>query len=299
MMSPAAAVHSRNIRAILLIVVAIFFMSTMDAVAKLLVEANYSVIQILAIRGLVLMPVLCFWLFTHGGFQAIKTKRYKGHSLRIVLGVLAPLLFFLSLRKLPLADATVIFFISPFVMTALSVPLFKEKVGIHRWGAIFVGFMGVLFVMQPTSGLLEVEAFMVLGGSLCYCGIMLTGRVLSRTETTFTIIFYSNVGLMVITGIIALFTWEPIQLPDIGFVVLMAILSLAANICLIKSFALGEVGVIAPFEYTGLLWAVLLGYFVFGDFPAANVWIGVVVIAASGLYMIYRENLRRGTDRRE
>ncbi|MEX0582443.1 MAG: DMT family transporter [Sneathiella sp.] len=299
MMSPAAAVHSRNIRAILLIVVAIFFMSTMDAVAKLLVEANYSVIQILAIRGLVLMPVLCFWLFTHGGFQAIKTKQYKGHALRIVLGVLAPLLFFLSLRKLPLADATVIFFISPFVMTALSVPLFKEKVGIHRWGAIFVGFMGVLFVMQPTSGLLEVEAFMVLGGSLCYCGIMLTGRVLSRTETTFTIIFYSNVGLMVITGIIALFTWEPIPLPDIGFVVLMAILSLAANICLIKSFALGEVGVIAPFEYTGLLWAVLLGYFVFGDFPAANVWIGVVVIAASGLYMIYRENLRRGTDRRE
>ena len=77
----------------------------------------------------------------------------------------------------------------------------------------------------------------------------------------------------------------------------MAILSLAGNICLIKSFAMGEVGVIAPFEYTGLLWAVLLGFFIFGDFPAVNVWIGVVVIAGSGLYMIYRENLKHGIDR--
>tara|TARA_R110000787_G_scaffold173158_3_gene285796 strand:- start:13048 stop:13989 length:942 start_codon:yes stop_codon:yes gene_type:complete len=296
-MLPDTAINSRNIRAILFIVVAIFFMSTMDAVAKLLVEADYSVLQILAIRGLVLMPALCFWLFTHGGLGSIRTRQYKGHALRIVLGVLAPLLFFLSLKKLPLADATVIFFVSPFVMTALSVPLFKEKVGIHRWSAIVVGFMGVLFVMQPTSGLLEIEAFMVLGGSLCYCGIMLTGRVLSRTETTFTIIFYSNVGLMLITGAMALFTWEPMPLQDIGLVVLMALLSLAGNICLIKSFASGEVGVIAPFEYTGLLWAVLLGFFVFGDFPAVNVWIGVVIIAGSGLYMIYRENLKHGTDR--
>ncbi|WP_339634072.1 DMT family transporter [uncultured Sneathiella sp.] len=296
-MLPDAAINSRNIRAILFMVVAIFFMSTMDAVAKLLVQADYSVVQILAIRGAVLMPALCVWLFTHGGLGSVKTRQYKGHALRIILGVLAPLLFFLSLRKLPLADATVIFFISPFVMTALSVPLFKEKVGVHRWGAIIVGFMGVLFVMQPTSGLLEIEAFMVLGGSLCYCGIMLTGRVLSRTETTFTIVFYSNIGLMVITGAIALFTWEPMPLQDIGFVVLMAILSLAGNICLIKSFAMGEVGVIAPFEYTGLLWAVLLGFFIFGDFPAVNVWIGVVVIAGSGLYMIYRENLKHGIDR--
>ena len=174
-MLPDAAINSRNIRAILFMVVAIFFMSTMDAVAKLLVQADYSVVQILAIRGAVLMPALCVWLFTHGGLGSVKTRQYKGHALRIILGVLAPLLFFLSLRKLPLADATVIFFISPFVMTALSVPLFKEKVGVHRWGAIIVGFMGVLFVMQPTSGLLEIEAFMVLGGSLCYCGIMLTG----------------------------------------------------------------------------------------------------------------------------
>ncbi len=274
-------------------VTGIFFMSTMDAVAKLLVEANYSVIQMLAIRGVVLMPFLCAWLFARGGPRLIKTRKIRGHGLRIIFGVFAPLLFFQSLKELPLADATVIFFVSPFVMTALSVPLFKEKVGIHRWSAILIGFAGVLIVMQPTSGLLKMEAFMVLGASLCYCGVMLTGRVLSQTETTFTIIFYSNVGLTAIAGLISVFFWQPMPLSDVGLVVMMAILSLGGNICLVRSFALGEVGVITPFEYTGLLWAVLLGYFIFADFPALNVWVGVVVIAGSGLYMIYRENLRR------
>jgi drug/metabolite transporter (DMT)-like permease len=285
--------ESGNIRGIMYMVVGIFFMTAMDATAKLLVEANYSVIQMLAIRGAILMPLLLIWILARGESHMIKTRRIGGHALRIGFGIFAPLLFFQSLKELPLADATVIFFISPFVMTALSVPLFKEKVGIHRWSAIFIGFGGVLFVLQPTSGLFKVEAFMVLIASLCYCGVMLTGRVLSRTETTFTIIFYSNLGLLVASGIAAIFIWQPMPLFDLGLVALMALLSLAGNVCLVKSFAVGEVGVITPFEYTALVWAVLLGYFVFSDFPALNVWIGVVIIAGSGLYMIYRENLRR------
>ncbi|MDF2366588.1 DMT family transporter [Sneathiella sp.] len=292
-MSLTSLTESGNIRGIIFIVVGMFFMTSMDAVAKLLVEANYSVVQMLAIRGAVLLPLLLIWVGARGESHMIRTRQIGGHALRIAFGIFAPLLFFQSLKELPLADATVIFFISPFVMTALSVPLFKEKVGIHRWSAIFVGFAGVLFVLQPTSGLLKVEAFMVLAASLCYCGVMLTGRVLSRTETTFTIIFYSNLGLLVASGIASIFVWQPMPMIDLGLVVLMALLSLAGNICLVRSFAIGEVGVITPFEYTALLWAVLLGYFVFADFPAFNVWIGVVIIAGSGLYMIYRENLRR------
>jgi len=292
-MSLPLPVQSNNIQGIFLMVVGVFFMSSMDAVGKFLVEANYSVFQILAIRGMINLSLLFAWLYTHGGLHSVKTRRYGGHGLRIVLGLMAPLLFFHSLKEMPLADATVIFFISPFVMTALSVPLFKEKVGIHRWGAIFVGFSGVLIVMQPTSGLLEIEAFMVLGASLSYCGIMLTGRWLGTTETTITLLFYMTLGTTILTGLTSIFFWQPIPLKDIGLIALMALLSLAGNTCLIKSFSVGEVGVITPFEYTGLLWAVLLGYFVFSDFPALNVWVGVAVIACSGLYMVSRENRRR------
>lgn len=293
----SAPVKLNNIQGIFLMVVGVFFMSSMDAVAKFLVEANYSVFQILAIRGCFNLTLLVAWLVTHGGLSSVKTRQYGGHGLRIVLGLMAPLLFFLSLKEMPLADATVIFFISPFVMTALSVPLFKEKVGVHRWGAIFVGFTGVLIVMQPTSGLLEIEAFMVLGASLSYCGIMLAGRWLGTTETTFTIIFYMTLGTTLLSGLASIFFWQPIALQDLGLIGFMAMLSLAGNLCLIKSFSIGEVGVITPFEYTGLLWAVLLGFFIFSDFPALNVWVGVAVIGCSGLYMVYRENLRSKKER--
>ncbi len=274
-------------------ILGVFLMSTMDAVAKLLVEANYSVIQILAIRGSFNLTLLFIWMFTHGGLQIVRTRQYGGHGLRIILGLMAPLLFFTALRNMPLADATVIFFISPFVMTALSVPLFKEKVGIHRWGAIAVGFMGVIYVVQPTGGVFEVEALMVLGASLSYCGIMLAGRWLGTTESTFTIIFYMTLGTTCIMGLLTPFVWQPMPLADVGLVAALALLSLSGNICLIMAFNTGEVGVITPFEYTGLIWAVVLGFVFFSDFPAFNVWVGVAAIGASGLYMVYRENRHR------
>jgi len=232
-------------------------------------------------------------MMTHGGVRTIKTRQYGGHCLRILLALAAPMLFFLSLKTLPLADATVIFFVSPFIMTALSVPLFREKVGLHRWGAIVIGFTGVLIVMRPTSDILESDAILVLGASLAYSGVMLSGRWLGRTETTFTIVFYTVSGVTLLALLICPFFWQPMTLKDVGLVAVMAILSLLGNLFMVKSFSIGEVGVITPFEYTGLLWAVLLGYFVFSDFPAANVWLGVAVIGCSGLYMVYRENLRR------
>tara|TARA_R100000005_G_scaffold96082_1_gene80550 strand:+ start:3108 stop:3989 length:882 start_codon:yes stop_codon:yes gene_type:complete len=289
----APSFSAGNIRGIMFMIAGIFFMSSMDAVAKFLVQADYSVPQMLAIRGAVLIPLLIVWMMMRGGPGILRTRQIGTHGIRVVFGVLAPLLFFLSLKELPLADATVIFFISPFVMTALSVPLFGEKVGIHRWSAIMLGFIGVLIVMQPTSGVLKMDALMVIGASLCYSGVMLTGRVLSQTETTFTIIFYSNLGVLIATACLAVFFWHPIPLQDVALVALMALLSLAGNICLVKSFALGEVGVITPFEYTGIFWAVMLGYLIFGDFPGLHVWLGVVIIAGSGLYMIYRENRKR------
>ncbi|USG61753.1 DMT family transporter [Sneathiella marina] len=289
-MTALMPIKSKNIQGIAFMLIGVFLMSSMDAVGKFLVQADYSVIQILAIRGMFNLTILLGWMVTHGGFGSVKTKQYKGHGLRIIFGLLAPLLFFMSLKHLPLAEATVIFFVSPFIMTALSVPIFKEKVGPHRWGAIFVGFAGVLIVMQPTSGLLELEAFMVLGASLSYCAIMLIGRWLGTTESTFTIIFYMTLGTATITGFASIFVWQPIPLEDVGLIAAMAVLSLTGNICLIKSFRVGEVGVITPFEYTGLFWAVTLGYLVFAEIPAAHVWTGVAVIGASGLYLVYREN---------
>ncbi|TNE33283.1 MAG: DMT family transporter [Alphaproteobacteria bacterium] len=292
-MKIAVPAKVENLKGILLMVVGICLLSTMDAVAKLLVEANYSVIQILFIRGLVTMPFLLLWVLMRGGIARLRTRKIKAHIIRALFGFAAPMCFFLSLKNLPLADATVIFFVSPFIMTAASVPLFGEKVGIHRWGAIVVGFMGVLIVMQPTSGALQMDAFFVLGAAVCYCAFMLSGRWLGSTESTFAIVFYATAGLTLLAGIFTPFFWQPIPLDDLGLIGVMAALSLTANTLMVRSFTIAEVGVITPFEYTGLLWAVLLGFVIFSDLPALNVWIGVAVIGSSGLYMVYRENRRR------
>ncbi|MBE7635423.1 EamA family transporter [Sneathiella sp. P13V-1] len=292
-MSSPIGVQSNNLHGILFISAAIFMLSSMDAVAKWLVEADYSVFQILFIRACINFVILSTLMPFMGGIDLIKTKRFAAHGIRGFFGFWAPALFFSALQSMPIAEATVIFFISPFVMTAISVPLFKEQVGIHRWGAIIVGFCGVLYVMQPTSSIFNPAAFLVLGSSLCYSFLMLASRWLGQTDKTFTIVFYVTFWTAIFTGVIVPFVWKPIPLEHVAVVGLMALLSLAGNFFIVRAFTIGEVGVITPFEYSGLLWAVLFGMFFFDEIPGQHVWIGVGVILLSGLYMVYRENKKR------
>jgi drug/metabolite transporter (DMT)-like permease len=282
-----------NLTGILYMVAAIFTMSTMDAAAKWLVHADYSVFQILFVRSLMNVVVLLALVPFMGGLRLIKTNRVFAHGVRGVLGFVVPFCFFSALRSMGLAEATVVFFISPFVMTALSVPFFKEKVGVHRWGAIFVGFCGVLYVVQPTSEVFDPAAFLVLGGSLAYCFLMLSSRWLGSTEATFTIVFYVNFVVMLCGAIGSVFYWVPMPVADVGVAAIVAFLSLIGNFFIIKAFTIGEVGVITPFEYTALIWAVLLGVVLFDEIPTSNVWVGSAGIAASGLYMVYRENRKK------
>ncbi len=292
-MTTESQTRINNLTGIVYMVAAIFTLATMDAAAKWLVTADYSVFQILFVRGLMNVIVMLALVPFLGGLGLIKTRRPFAHAVRGVLGFVAPFMFFSALQTMGLAEATVVFFISPFVMTALSVPLFKEHVGIHRWGAIVIGFAGVLYVVQPTSDVFNPSVFLVLIGSLSYCFLMLSSRWLGTTEATFTIVFYVNFAVMVCGAIGTPFYWVPMPLPDLGIVGIMAFLSLIGNFFIVKAFTTGEVGVITPFEYTALVWAVLLGFVLFDEIPTTNVWIGSAVIAASGLYMVYRENRKK------
>lgn len=292
-MTDDAMQKSGNLAGITYMMLAIFMLSTMDAVAKWLVEADYSVFQILFVRGCLNMAMLFIAMPFLGGINLLRTQRAGAHAVRVGFGVLAPFLFFTALISMPLAETTVVFFISPFVMTALSVPLFKEQVGLHRWGAILVGFAGVVYVAQPTSELFNPAVLFVLGGSLSYSFLMLSSRWLGKTESTFAIIFYGNLGAAIVMAFFLPFVWKEMSFADLGVVGLMAILSLAGNVFILKAFMKADVGVITPFEYTGLLWAVLLGFIFFEEIPTSNVWVGMSIIAASGLYLVYRENRKR------
>jgi drug/metabolite transporter (DMT)-like permease len=292
-MSNPIHIVNNNLLGIVSIVLAIFMLASMDAVAKVLVTSDYSSFQILFLRGCINLVLLSCLMPFMGGLKLIKTNRFWAHGLRGLFGFLAPLCFFTALMSMQLAEATVIFFVAPFVMTAMSVPLFKEQVGIHRWGAIIVGFCGVLYVAQPTSEIFNPAVFLVLAASLAYSFLMLSSRWLGKVDATYTIVFYVTFWVTLFSSTTVYFVWKDMPVDDLLAVGAMAVLSLAGNFFIVKAFTIGEVGAITPFEYTGLLWAVTFGFVFFDEVPGMNVWIGMGIIAASGLYMVFRENKKR------
>lgn len=294
MVQSAVISEKNNLQGIIFLCVGIFALTMMDATAKWLVHADYEVVQILALRGWLITIALLIWsVFNGGPRKQLYTKRLKHHTMRTVIGYFAPFCFFTALQTMPLADATVIFFAAPFVMTALSVPLFKEHVGWHRWAAIAVGFCGVLIILQPGAEGFQPMALVVLVGCLFYSSATLAVRWLGSTESTFKIVFYFNFGVALFSSIFLPFVWVPMTLQDLGVLGAMACLSLCGHIFITRAFNTGQVGVIAPFEYTALIWTLIIGYLVWDELPVGRVWLGAAVIVGSGLYIIHRERRLR------
>lgn len=279
-----------NFQGIIYMLFGIIFLSMMDVVAKFIVEAEYSVLQLLAVRAWMVLIFLILWMLYKKDFKQLKTKRPFGHMFRTLFGISAALLFFTSLQYLPLADATILFFVSPFIMTALSVPLFKEKVGLHRWGAILAGFIGVVIVTQPGGASFQLAALLPLAASLGYVAFILMGRFLGTTETNVSIMFHVALGTAILTSLALPWVWKPVPIEYVGIIALMSLFYLGGGYCLLKAFTTAEIGAVSPFEYTGILWAIILGYIFWGDVPEAIVFVGAAIVMASGIYMIYRES---------
>ena len=265
----------------------------MDGVAKWLVEGDYSPVQVLAIRGWIIVSMMLAWLPRVGGLAALRSRHWRGLLLRVALGFCGPFLIFSALRELPLADVTVIFFGATFLMTALSVPLFKEHVGIHRWSAIVIGFVGVLVAVRPGGGVFQVGALYVLGACVCYALLMLATRWLSRTESTFMLVFTYNLALATGYSLFLPFVWHPMPVADLGIVAVMAVLAVCGHSCLVRAFTLAPIGAVAPFEYTSVVWAAAIGFIGWGDVLSAHTLTGAAIIVSCGLYLIHRERRAR------
>jgi len=285
---PATQFRSNYLPSIASVVVGIGALAGMDAFAKELIE-RLPVVLFVAIRGWFTVAIMALWIPKAGGLTGLRTERVGGHLFRILVGGAAPLLFFQSLDHLPLADAYVLAFCAPFIMTTLSVILFKDAVGIHRWSSVIIGFVGVTIAMQPGSAAFSSAAFLALGAAFAYAGLMMSGRWLSDTESTFNLVFIYNVGLALVTTIALPFFWQAVSTYEIALIAAMSVLSIGGHLGLTFAFSNAPTGVVAPFEYTALVWAVLLGYFYWDDIPTTPVIIGAAIIVASGIYTIHRE----------
>lgn len=267
--------------------------SGMDAVGKWVVR-DHSVFQLLFLRSAVAILILAVLAPVFGGRNAVRTTQPFAHVLRSICSVLAFLFFFVSVRYLPLADAVAVAFGGPFIVTALSVPLLGETVDRRRWMAVGVGFLGMLLIVQPTSGAFRPAALLVVAASFAYAFMMVLTRWMSRRSETgertfvflaFTFAIQTLVGL---SG--SLSNWAPMAPLDIGLSCVVGILALGGHYGITAAFQRAPASVVAPFEYTALLWATLFGFLIFGDFPDVYVWLGVAIIVAAGLYTIRRED---------
>jgi len=282
--------RSYRLRGIIFMIIGVSALSLMDAAVKSTLQLDIPVLEIIAIRGWMITAVLLLALPFRGGWQALSTRKIKLHVGRTLIGFFAPFLFFSSLKFLPLADATAIFFCTTFFMTAGSVFFLGEHVGIHRWSAVVVGFIGVLVVSSPGSGSFQAGALLALLAGAAYAVIMLSGRLLTRTDSSFKMVFYFNAINSLISTALLTLVWTPPSQTALLLILLASTLALIGYFCITHAIRLSPIGVVAPIEYIALVWATVLGYVFWEDIPTFNVWIGMAIILSAGLYIMWRES---------
>ena len=277
-------------------ILGMLLMSIMDGLAKWLVLADVSVVQILAVRSWLILTMILVLTGLRGQWKELRPSRPLHHGLRGVGAFFAPFTFFLALKTLPLADASVVFFSNTFMVTAASALLLKEKVGKHRWAAVVIGFIGVVIAINP-EGSGDLTAYLlVITGTAVYAMAFITGKHLSRTDSVLSLVFSLNLGMGVVATALLPWFWTPISTQTMIEIFVLALFAVTGHFAVGSAFARAEVSAISPFEYTALIWLVIIGYLVWQDIPSFRVWAGAIVIVASGIYVIHREALRRTTE---
>ncbi len=260
-----------------------------DAMAKWLVE-RYSPFQILFVRSTLALPVVAMMVLVMDGPTGFRSARLSIHVLRALLGIAAAYAFILSLRFLPLAEGTALFFAAPLMVTALAALLLRDSVDWQRWGASIVGFLGVLIIVRPGSAAFDPASLLAVTAAALYAVIMISARWIDSRDGFRTMMLYSTLFPAVLCSFSLFMDWPESEPLDIAIFAAMALFGPLGVALLTQAFRLAPAGVIAPFEYTGLIWATLLGWFIWNGVPDYWTYFGAAVIVSSGIYIIVRES---------
>lgn len=281
----------RQRRAMLLMLACVLVFCLMDAALKAL-SAHYPPFQVAALRGFSSLPWLLAWAAMTTGLRPLLRARWSLHLLRGGIGVMMMATFVYALQTLPLSSAYTIFFVAPLLITALSVPMLGEHVGPRRWTAIVVGFLGVLVVLRPGGeGVLTLAGLAVLAAALGYAVSAITVRILARTDSTQSMVVWLMVILALGAGALALPEWRAIRAEHAWLVFGLGVAGALGQYLITEAFRLGEASLLAPLEYTALVWGVLLDVALWGVLPRPVTWLGAAIIIASGLYLFRRERV--------
>lgn len=247
-----------------------------------------------------ILPVVVIYAIRGELATAVRTGRPFGQLGRGLLSVGGMFTNFSALTRLPLADATAISFASPLITVALAAIILKEHVRIYRWSAVLVGFAGVIVMLVPhfelgayaTAGVATAAAVgsvLALISAVCNAGTVIQTRRLTQSETTSSIVFYFSLVCAIAGALTLPFAWHSPTGSELVALISLGVLGGIAHIFLTESYRHASASVVAPFDYSAMLWALLLGYWMFGELPSALVYVGAAIVAGAGLFVIWRE----------
>jgi drug/metabolite transporter (DMT)-like permease len=245
-----------------------------------------------------ILPVVAIYAWQGQLASAVRTNRPLGHIGRGAIGLLGMALSFAALARLPLADVTAIGFAAPLITVALAAILLKERVRIYRWSAVAIGFIGVIVMLLPhldvgrlTAGSASetIGAVLALLAAFTSAASTIQTRRLTGTETNSAIVFYFSLFCAIGSLLTWPFGWVTPTATQLYALMMIGFLGGIGHLLMTESFRLAPASVIAPFDYTAILWAFLLGFLLFAEVPTALVFIGAVIVSAAGLFVIWRE----------
>ena len=288
----APALTDQPFKGIALMLLSTVFLGTSDVTAKYL-SSGLPSIEITWLRFVVFALIMLPAMLPRTAVYSLRTGRTSLQLLRGATLVGSSLFFISGLHYLPIAEASATGFVSPLFVTALSIILLSESVGIRRWLASAVGLIGVLIILRPATSAFRPAALFPVLSALCWAFTLTMTRMMSGREHAITTMTYSAIAGVVILTALVPFAWVTPRWHDILFGILIGVASTAGQWIVVLAFRYADASVLAPFSYTQLLWVSMLGFVIFGEVPGISTVSGASFIIASGLYIAHRERVRR------
>lgn len=278
--------HVTDLRGIACMCAGVFCLTLSDGIAKWFGGA-YAPIQLIFLRGVISVPAIVCIALIMGKRSSLHTPQINLHLFRGLLGVLAACSYYIGITLLPFADVTAIGYASPLFVAAISVTFFKEKVDVKTWLAILIGFMGVLVFARPGGNGIGFAVIFPLATALGYAIMMISARNMDSREDIITSMFYLALAQFVFSTIVILWFWQPINQVEhwIGFAGMAFLSSLGLGL-ITQAFRIAPAAVVAPYDYTAIIWAIALGWLFWDENPDFWSYAGILIIAISGIYVI-------------
>lgn len=280
-------IRNATLAGIVMMLLGILLFSLNDVMGKWLV-ATYTVGQVLLLRSAAALLVIAPFVVKQGIRRTLRPERPGLQALRVALGSCEVALFYWAVSYLPLADTMTLWLAAPVWAVVLAALLLGERVDAGRWLAVVAGFVGVAVALNPSGQSLSLPALIALVGSLSFAAMMITGRQLRGTPDV-TLVAWQTLGALLMGVALLPFGWVTPRLADAALLGLLGIVAMVAHLCVTRSLKLAEASVVVPYQYTLIVWALVFGWLVFGDWPTPAMLLGAALIIAAGMALLVLE----------